>query len=147
MARKPTDFVQVKIRMREALRRKLERSALLRDHSTNAEALGRIERTFAQDEEIAAAAEKMEAREAELREMFQQQAEEQAKREAKYAMALRDSMLLTGMLGKPANVELMREIMWLIHKHPEWPAPDKKKALADEIHSLITQGGAWEFIE
>ena len=46
MARRPTEYVQFKLRIRESLRRKIEKAAELRDHSANAEAVWRIERTF-----------------------------------------------------------------------------------------------------
>jgi hypothetical protein len=49
-ARKPTDFVQFKLRVREDLRRRLEREANKQDHSTNNEAVLRLEQSF-QDED------------------------------------------------------------------------------------------------
>lgn len=139
MARKPTEYVQFKLRIRESLRRKIERAAELRKQSANAEAVWRIERTFSQDEEIAAQAEKMEAREAELQEMFQQQTEQKIQRDARYASALRDSLLLTMMAGSTDNVELLRVMMHYIHKHSDWSASaEKRKALAEEIQSFLS---------
>ena len=49
MARKATEFVQFKLRVREALRKKIEREATLSDHSANAEAVERLERSFERD--------------------------------------------------------------------------------------------------
>jgi hypothetical protein len=110
----------------------------LRNVSANAEAVWRIERTLTQDEEIAAQAEKMEAREAELQEMARQNYEENVKRGARYASALRDSMLLTMMAGSTDNVELLRVIMHYVHKHSDWAASaENRRSLADEIQSFL----------
>src|SRR5262249_30097590 len=46
MARKPADFVQFKLRIREDLRRRLEREAEKKKISTNAEAVERLEKSF-----------------------------------------------------------------------------------------------------
>jgi hypothetical protein len=139
MARKPTDYVQVKIRMRESLRRKLERLAELRDHSTNAEALWRIERTITADEEIVANAKKMEQREAELRKMLEEDRAKKAQREAEYKTALRDSQLLTRMAGSD---DIARVVRFIVRQfgdtNPGWAATaEGRKALADEIHDYI----------
>jgi hypothetical protein len=48
-SRKLTDFVQFKLRIREELRRKLEREATKRHHSTNNEAVLRLEHSFASE--------------------------------------------------------------------------------------------------
>jgi hypothetical protein len=45
-ARKPTDFVQFKLRIREGLRRRLEREAQKKRQSTNQEAVDRLEDSF-----------------------------------------------------------------------------------------------------
>jgi len=46
MARKPTDYVQFKLRIRESLRRKIEREAEKKKISANAEAVERLQATF-----------------------------------------------------------------------------------------------------
>jgi hypothetical protein len=46
LARKPTDFIPFKLRIREALRRRLEREAEKKKISTNAEAVERLEWSF-----------------------------------------------------------------------------------------------------
>lgn len=138
MARKPTDYVQVKVRMREALRRKLEKAAEKKAISTNAEAIERIEYTFDEEERWEAAVKDMEERQGELDAAQREYYEEQAKHEAEFKMALRDSRLLTLMVGNDDNVELIRTIVYLIQEHPEWTTSDeKRKSLADEIHSFI----------
>jgi hypothetical protein len=139
MARKPTDYVQFKLRIREALRRKLERGAELRKHSANAEAVWRIERTFTQDEAIEAQAEEMEAREAELREMWEKKVQEETQREAEYRTALRDSQLLTRMAGSDEIARMLRFIVRQFgDAHRGWAAnPEGRKALADQIHDFI----------
>jgi hypothetical protein len=45
-ARKPTDIVQLKLRIREELRRKLERAAAKKEHSLNTEMVERLDRSF-----------------------------------------------------------------------------------------------------
>lgn len=49
MARKPTDVVQTGLRIREALRRRLEAAAAKRGISFNGEAASRLERSFEED--------------------------------------------------------------------------------------------------
>jgi hypothetical protein len=50
MARKPTEYVQFKLRIRESLRRKIEKAAEKRAISANAEAVDRLEITFREEE-------------------------------------------------------------------------------------------------
>ncbi|WOH47657.1 hypothetical protein [Bradyrhizobium sp. sBnM-33] len=120
MARKPTEYVQLKLRVRESLRRKLERAAEKKAHSANAEAVARIEYTFADEEEWEARAKEMEERRDEIDQQHREWLEEEAKREAEHQTALRDSRLLTFMVGSDDNVTLVRAIMHLINEHPDW---------------------------
>jgi hypothetical protein len=46
MARKPTDIVQYKLRIRESLRRRIEQAAKKNGVSANQEMVGRLERSF-----------------------------------------------------------------------------------------------------
>jgi hypothetical protein len=50
MAKKPTEIVPTMLRMREDLRKRLEREAKKRDHSLNAEMVERLEASFVKDE-------------------------------------------------------------------------------------------------
>jgi hypothetical protein len=51
------------------------------------------------------------------------------------------------MAGNNVSVELLRMFMHSIHKHSEWAtSAEKRKAFADEIHSLIAKD-VWEHIE
>jgi hypothetical protein len=137
VARKPTDYVQFKLRIREALRRKIERAAALRDHSANAEAVWRIERTFEQDEAIAEAARDMEVREAEIQEQWRQHIEEEARRKAKYEASLRDSAILNIILR---DQPLLRTVARLLddEDNPRWrDTPESRKAFADRLHGII----------
>jgi hypothetical protein len=47
--RKPTDIVQLKLRLREDLRRKLEREAARKKHSLNTEMVERLNESFSRD--------------------------------------------------------------------------------------------------
>jgi hypothetical protein len=49
MARKPTDIVQYKLRIRESLRRRIEQAAKKNGVSANQEMVGRLERSFEQE--------------------------------------------------------------------------------------------------
>ena len=145
MARKPTDYVQVKIRMREALRRNLEKLAQLRDHSTNAEALWRIERTIAQDEAIEELAKEMEAREAELQEQWRQHVEEQARKDAEHEAAIRDSRVLQALLGGDESAQLLRKVILTLGENPHWPDTlEGRRAFADKVHRFIVSADIQE---
>jgi hypothetical protein len=51
MARKPTDYVQFKLRVRRALLLKIQREAEKKKHSANTEAVARLEESFARSEQ------------------------------------------------------------------------------------------------
>jgi hypothetical protein len=136
MARKPTDFVQFKLRIREALRRKLESEAAKKKHSANAEAVARIERTFAADEAVPAHIEALKKAELDLRE---------AGLRAKLAFEanVRDTEILNTMVeNKSEGARLLRVLAREIASHPEWPATiESKKAFADRLHWIVTNEG------
>src|SRR6516165_2659530 len=100
MARKPTDFVQFKLRIREGLRRKIEREAEKKKISANAEAVERIERTFKEEEWMEAQQKAFKVYEAEHLRAF---VEQQAREEEELKTALRDSNLLRSLVGGDAN--------------------------------------------
>lgn len=50
MGRKPTDIANFTLRLREDLRRKLEKEATRKDHSLNSEIVERLEQSFLQQE-------------------------------------------------------------------------------------------------
>jgi hypothetical protein len=52
MGRKPTEIVQIKLRLREELRRKLLREAEKKDHSLNIEIAQRLEQSFDNAEHV-----------------------------------------------------------------------------------------------
>jgi hypothetical protein len=143
MARKPTDYVQVKIRMREALRRKLEREAEKKKHSANNEALERIEWTFRQEEEWEEQQKWMDERHDEQNAREEAWFKAEAQREAEYKAALRDSQLLTRLAGSDATAEVLRFIVIRFGaSEPEWAATaEGRKTVADEIHSYIMSLG------
>jgi hypothetical protein len=62
----------------------------------------------------------------------------QCRLEAEQKSALRDSRLLTLMVGNDDNVELIRAITYLIHEHPNWnTVPEERIGLALKIHSFL----------
>jgi hypothetical protein len=136
---KLTDIVPVKLRMREALRRKLERGAQLRGHSANAEAVWRIERTFDQDDQYAVDIKKMEEREAALQEMYRDQVEEQTRKEADLKAALRDTKILNMMIDNQyAGGMLLRSLAREIAHHPDWADNESnRRAFAERMRLII----------
>jgi hypothetical protein len=50
MARKATEYVQFKLRIREGLRRRIELEAKKKEHSANTEAVSRLERSIAEED-------------------------------------------------------------------------------------------------
>jgi Arc-like DNA binding domain len=75
MSKKPSQIVQVKVRMREDLRRKIEHAAQKNGLTVNAEILRRLDQTF--DVTL----DKLEGSVATLSSRFEEQAVEQARRE------------------------------------------------------------------
>ncbi len=137
-AKKPTDIIPMMVRMREALRRKLERSADLHEQSINAEINWRLDRSIAHDEAIEEAAEEMSAREDQLQKWHEEWIKEQTRKEEEYKNALRDHRLLTMMVGDQDNVDLIKTLMYLINDNEGWNTSDDKRIeLADKIHSFL----------
>src|SRR6478609_4866514 len=94
MARKPTEYVQFKLRIRESLRRKIEKAAEKKAQSANAEAVERIEYTFDEEDRWEATAKEMEERQDELNQQAREYYEEQAREKMAHEAALRDSKIL-----------------------------------------------------
>jgi len=135
MARKPTDFVQFKLRIREGLRRKIEREAEKKKISANAEAVERIERTFKGEEWMEAQQKAFKVYEAEHLRAF---VEQQAREEEELKTALRDSNLLRSLVGGDANARLLRMMVLGLGNNPDWTAtPDSRNALAEKVHNFL----------
>jgi hypothetical protein len=139
MSPKPTDIVPIKLRMREALRRKIEKSAEKKAISANAEAVRRIEDTFAEEEMRAAEAKELE----EMRDEFEQQErawhEEVARKEAAEAAARRDSTILNMLIeNRHGSACLLRTLARELGNTPDWAITDEsKRAFADRLHQFI----------
>ena len=146
MARKPTEFTQFKLRIRESLRRKIERAADKKAISANAEAVERIERTFDEEERQEAFSREWEERREEFDEQQRQWYEEQAKIDAEHKAALRDSRLLTAMVGTQDNAELLRSLVYLINDSPDWASSNESRiALANRIQGfLVSADDIWQ---
>ncbi len=137
--KKSTEIVPLMLRLREGLRKKVERAAKAAAHSLNAEVVKRIEYTFDEEERWEAQHKDLEEHREELEQQQREYYEEQATIAAEHKAALRDSRLITAMVGTNDNAELLRVLLYLINSHPEWTASDeRRKALADQIHSFIT---------
>jgi hypothetical protein len=72
MVRKPTDFVQFKLRIRESLRRKLEKEAEKKATSANNEAVERLEQSFHIEQRISEARAGMDVLHAQLQERIEE---------------------------------------------------------------------------
>ena len=140
MARKPTDYVQFKLRIRESLFRKIQRAALKAAHSGNAEAVKRLEYSFAEEEEHERFYKEMEERKGEINEEQRQWYEEQAREKAEHEAALRDSRVLNTLVGGDGNARLLRLMILGMGNNPEWAAtPESRKIFADKVqHFLIS---------
>ena len=140
MARKPTEYVQFKLRIRESLRRKIEKAAEKKAHSANAEAVERIEQTFEEEERWEAHHKEMEERRAEVEEEERQWHEEQAREKAEHEAALRDSRVLNILVGGDENARLLRLMILGMGNNPEWAAtPESRQAFADKVrHFLVS---------
>src|SRR4051794_21607120 len=145
MARKPTDYVQFKLRIREGLRRKIERAAEKRAHSANAEAVERIEQSFEEEERHEAFLKDMEERRDEINEEQRQWYEEQAREKAEHDAALRDSRVLNVLIGGDENAQLLRLMILGMGNNPEWAAtPESRKIFADKVHHFLISTGTNE---
>lgn len=140
MARKPTDYVQFKLRIRESLRRKIERAAEKKAISANAEAVERIERTFEEEERWEEQYKELEAHREEIDAQERAWHEEQAKRDAAYEASLRDTKILNMMVeNKYAGILLRLVFAGELKDNPDWAAtPESRKAFADRLHWIIT---------
>jgi len=142
MARKPTELVQFKLRIRENLRRKIEKAAEKKAISANAEAVERLEFTFKQDEQDEEHARWYEEAKDELADQHRQYLEEEARLEAKHKSALRDSDILTTMVGGDENAKLLRLMILGMGNNPDWAATtESRKAFADKVHDFLMSGG------
>jgi hypothetical protein len=138
VARKPTEYVQFKLRIRESLRRKIERAALKGAHSANAEAVKRLEYTFAEEESWEAHHKEMEKHREEIEDQQRQWYEEQAREQAEHKAALQDSQLLRKIVGGDENAQLLRLMVLGLGNNPGWAAnPESRKALADKVHHFL----------
>jgi hypothetical protein len=134
MARKPTDYVQFKLRIRESLRRRIEKAAAKKKVSANAEAIERIEKTFVQDEGQPAMIEM-------LKKMQDFQYEAEIATKTASELFERDSRVLNALVAKDENARLLRLMILDLGKNPEWAAtPESRKAFADKIHEFLVSG-------
>jgi hypothetical protein len=140
MARKSTDHVQFKLRIRESLRRKLERAAQKKAISTNAEAVERIEYTFEEEERREAHDRELEERKDELDAQQREWYAELARQEAAEKAAFRDSFVLNMMLeSSHGSARLLRALARALGDNPEWAeTAENKQAFADRLHRYIT---------
>ena len=139
MARKPTEYVQFKLRIRESLRRKIEKAAEKAAHSANAEAVRLIEHALDEEERSEKWARYMEEQEKHVEEEQRRFWEDRAREDAKQEAAFRDSKILDMMLNdKYAGIVIRLIFAGELKDNPNWAAtPESRKAFADRLHSLI----------
>jgi hypothetical protein len=139
MGRKPTDNVSLKLRLREALRRKIEKAAAKKAISANAEAVERIEQTFEEEERWEQHYKEMEESREEDERRHDEWIAEQARERAMHETALRDSAILGKMIeSQLGSAYLLRRIARELGNNPEWAATDEsKKEFADRLHRFI----------
>ena|SRR6478672_2015482 len=139
MARKATEYVQFKLRIRESLRRKIERAALKEAHSANAEAVKRLEHTFDEEEHWEQVQRDMEEQRDEIDARQRAYYEEEALKEAQFEASLRDTKILNMMVANQTDsAKLLRLIAFELEMVPRWAeTPETKKMLADRMRYLI----------
>jgi hypothetical protein len=137
-ARKATELVPTMLRIRESLRKKLERAAKTNARSVNQEITNRIERTFAEEEQWEAHAKDMEERREEIEKEERVWYEEQARERALHEAALRDSQVLQALIGGDENARVLRLMVLGLGNNPDWAAtPESRKTLADKVHHFL----------
>jgi hypothetical protein len=138
-ARKATEIVPTMLRIREDLRKRLEREAKNNDVSMNQEITDRLERSLAQDDEYEAHMREMQEREAEVEGEYRQHLEEMAKEEARQKAALRDVLIVDMLIGEhPGSARLLRTIAFQLANNPEWSdTPESKNEFADRLRNYI----------
>jgi hypothetical protein len=139
MGRKPTDNVSLKLRLREALRRKIEKAAEKKKISTNAEAVERIEQTFEEEERWEAAHKDLEEDQERFDKMHEEFLKDQERERILHETALRDSAILGKMIeSQRGSAYLIRRLARELGNNPEWAATDEsKKDFADRLHRFI----------
>ena len=158
VSRKASDVVQLsKVRMRETLRRKLERDARRNKTTLNAQIVRRIEDSFLDEEKEEYLRKELENRdhvtEADPLKWYIRGEIEKAKArdtaiEIEKAKA-RDTAILDLLVGKnEASADLLRGVALQLQAKPEWSSSEAgRKELADKIGLLVqevtkTQGKA-----
>ncbi|MCP1844404.1 putative O-linked N-acetylglucosamine transferase (SPINDLY family) [Bradyrhizobium sp. USDA 4524] len=160
MARKATEFAQFKLRIRESLRRRIEKEAEKKETSTNSEAVERLEQSFDSEKRMAEFQEHWEARAREWRERVDElsrQAHERNEALAKVSAELDaqennladiqrqlDAQLASvsvvdALLGEnQASRDLIRRIALELANNPDWDrTPAARKTMTDKINSFI----------
>ena len=139
MARKSTEYFQFKLRIRESLRRKIEKAAEKADHSANAEAVRLIEHALDEEDRSEKWARYMKEQEKHVEEEQRQFWQERAREDARQEAAVRDSKILDMMLDNKYAGLLIRLIFKSeLKDNPNWAAsPESRKAFADRLHSII----------
>ena len=137
-AKKSNELVPLMLRLRQSLRKKLERAAKSSGLSLNSEVTTRLEYTFAEDERNEAHLKEMEERRDELNEEARQWYEEQAREKAEHEAALRDSRVLSTLVGGDGNALVLRLMILGLGNNPDWAAtPESRQALADKVHHFL----------
>lgn len=138
MARKPTEYVQFKLRIRETLRRKIEKAASKKAISANAEAVERIEHTFAEEEMWEERSRDMEEREGELAQQHEEWIKERAAEEAIAKANARDARLVLRLAGSDVGADLLRRIVGTLVSNSDWSKTEAgRRKLADQVLPLI----------
>lgn len=136
--KKSTELVPLMLRLRESLRKKLERAAKSERLSLNAEVTRRLENTFREDEENERQWKWIKEQEKHVEEEQRQFWEERAREDAEEEAARRDSRVLKALVAGDENARLLRLMILGLGNNPEWAAtPESRKALADKVHHFL----------
>ncbi|WP_198164053.1 Arc family DNA-binding protein [Bradyrhizobium jicamae] len=134
MARKPTEFVQLKLRIRESLRRRLERRATKEDRSTNAEAVKRLEDSLDHEDRLDAFAKegfRMEERHVQWR-------EEKAREEEKAKADRLDARLFRNLTQSIPSLPVLIDLLPLLKGNPDWQKTEYgRRQMAAKVAEII----------
>jgi di/tripeptidase len=155
MVRKPTEYVQFKLRVREGLRRNLEREAKKKAQSANNEAVERLEKSFEIDERISQLRDVWTERFEDLKKQSREAAEEATaalaelqganlELERSYAQAEMAATMIDVLLGKnEASSNLLRRIALELANSPDWSSSRAgTEAMAERLRSVCIKGDA-----
>ena len=139
MARKPTEFVQFKLRIREALRRKIERDAEKKAISANAEAIERLEASYEVDRRTDEQAQALQRQLLDNQKKLEETQATARRLELTVQQADQTLKIISALTGNnPASYHLIQRVAIEAATNPEWDRSESgRQAIAVKIYAYI----------